>query len=58
MTMFKTKPPLKTRIQRWFMRFNMCQCSAPRYAVLKGVLCCELCSKATNWLDKPQEDVS
>lgn len=55
MTRKPNKVSLWTRIQRWFMQFDMCQCIEPKYQILKGVLCCGLCEKAVRWDEQPQE---
>jgi len=49
MTMSKRKVSIWTRIQRFFMRFNMCKCAEPKYEVLNGVLSCSFCGKPRAW---------
>lgn len=49
MTMSKRKLSFWTKVKRFFMRFNMCECNEPKYEVIAGILTCTFCGKPTKW---------
>lgn len=45
-------PKAKTlwqKVLHFFLKFNMCSCKEPKYEVLRGLLCCNVCEKPVAW---------
>lgn len=47
--MIQAKLTVMQKIERFFMRFNMCKCIEPKYEVINGVLGCNICRKPAKW---------
>lgn len=53
MTMRQAKKSFWMKVEHFFLRFNMCKCTEPKYEILGGILCCNNCRKPTTWEAKP-----
>lgn len=56
MTMFKqkVKKSFWQKVQHFFLKFNMCKCTEPKYEVLEGILSCNNCRKPATWVNQPK----
>ena len=44
------------RVYHFFLQFNMCRCAEPKYEVLNGILCCNVCEKPVKWEARQKEN--